>query len=441
MASGDASRARNPQGPNSSEYKAVRDHYGPLINKLQHVLVQMANEFFSKELISYHEKGDAVSSRQPPYNTATAIMGSIMTKIEHNTDWYYTFIEVLQISDLKEVGEDIESHRTQSVQEDSYTPLIRENNFTATTRGSQQHKDNCHDTESDKKFQSTAASGDDDSAYSESQTDFTNKGDEVQREEDELAQEEIQPPVQNSSNTSMHPCIPQQPMDTSEPSQIDLEVGATFTAYPRRSQTNGNKELEKAIRDKKTLEAELECQTIRHSGELEEKTREIDALKETVKEKDHTIEKLESEITKLKSDKNEMMETENVKTTEQTHSEADYQVKITSLNEKIASLITKLEVAEREKTEALEKVETLNEQLKNKDYEMNLSIAVMSKNMAELKLEKEKEINVYKVMSKNQEILAEKNEKDKIKAELKVKDIENENLQRKLEELQKQIPK
>ena len=113
------------KGTSTSEYRAVQHHFGPLVKHLQHQLVEMANEFFSKKLISKSEHGDAVSSRQQPQHTASTILSSIMTKIEDDQKWYYVLIDVLKNSDLREIGNEIDSSKAVGEVQDYYSDILQ----------------------------------------------------------------------------------------------------------------------------------------------------------------------------------------------------------------------------------------------------------------------------------------------------------------------------
>ena len=54
------------QTKNSEEYKVVKKHFGPIVNRIQHVLPVLANELFSRDLISDVEHGDAICHEQQP---------------------------------------------------------------------------------------------------------------------------------------------------------------------------------------------------------------------------------------------------------------------------------------------------------------------------------------------------------------------------------------
>ena len=104
--------SEKPNGPNTSEFKAVQQYHGPLVSLTEHMLTFMANHFFTNELISQHELSTAIHSK--PYIGATAIINSIMSKISFDSDKYYKFIQVLKTSDLsQDIVENIEKHQRQ----------------------------------------------------------------------------------------------------------------------------------------------------------------------------------------------------------------------------------------------------------------------------------------------------------------------------------------
>jgi len=99
-------------GTASCEYQAVKRHYSSLVKQLQHVLPEVLVEFFSHNLISSQDLGEAMSSKQPSFNRASEILRVILTKIEINTKWYHILVDVLkESSNLREIGEDIEKCR------------------------------------------------------------------------------------------------------------------------------------------------------------------------------------------------------------------------------------------------------------------------------------------------------------------------------------------
>ena len=104
------------RGTATSEYQAVKRHYSSLVKQLQHVLPEVLVEFFSHNLISSQELGEAMSSKQPSFNRASDVLRVILTKIEINTKWYHILMDVLKdSSNLREIGEEIEKCRVSGV--------------------------------------------------------------------------------------------------------------------------------------------------------------------------------------------------------------------------------------------------------------------------------------------------------------------------------------
>ena len=107
-------------GKNSSEYKIVRILFGLIVKRSQYVLSVLANELFSKDLISVYEHGKATNNNQPAFDRASVLISSILTKIENDSSYYSTFVEALRESDLRVVADDLES--ALSEEKSSYSP-------------------------------------------------------------------------------------------------------------------------------------------------------------------------------------------------------------------------------------------------------------------------------------------------------------------------------
>ena len=96
----------------SPEYKAVKIQFGSIVKRSQFVLSVLANELFSKDLISDFEHGKAMNNNQPAFDRASELIKSILTKIENDSSYYGTFVEALRESDLRDAADDLESTKS-----------------------------------------------------------------------------------------------------------------------------------------------------------------------------------------------------------------------------------------------------------------------------------------------------------------------------------------
>ncbi len=97
------------RGENSSEYKIVRDHFGPLVKQCQHVLASFANELFSRELITKKEGHNAIDNSQPIYNRVVLMLHSVLTKIENNSSCFHLLVTCLKMAELHSIADDLET--------------------------------------------------------------------------------------------------------------------------------------------------------------------------------------------------------------------------------------------------------------------------------------------------------------------------------------------
>ncbi len=97
------------RGENTSEYKIVRDHFGPLVKQCQHVLASFANELFSRELITEMECHNAIDNSQPIYNRVVLMLHSVLTKIENNSSCFHLLVTCLKIAELHSIADDLET--------------------------------------------------------------------------------------------------------------------------------------------------------------------------------------------------------------------------------------------------------------------------------------------------------------------------------------------
>ena len=107
MASNYASEIQ--KGKSSEEYKLVQKHLWSIVGLIQHVLPELAIKLFSQGLVSDIELGNAMNSNQPGCNRATAVMMSILSKIENDSSYYSKFVSVLKDCDLGAVVAVLES--------------------------------------------------------------------------------------------------------------------------------------------------------------------------------------------------------------------------------------------------------------------------------------------------------------------------------------------
>ena len=107
MASNYASEIQ--KGKSSEEYKLVKKHLRSIVSLIQHVLPELAIELFSQDLVSDTEHGNAMNSNQSGYNRASAVMMSILSKIENDSSYYSKFVSVLKDCDLGAVVAVLES--------------------------------------------------------------------------------------------------------------------------------------------------------------------------------------------------------------------------------------------------------------------------------------------------------------------------------------------
>ena len=99
-------------GKDSSEYRVVKNRFSSIVSRSQYVLSVLANELFSKDLISDFEHGKAMSNNQPAFDRASEVIKSILTRIENDISCYSTFVKALRQSDLRDVADDLESAKS-----------------------------------------------------------------------------------------------------------------------------------------------------------------------------------------------------------------------------------------------------------------------------------------------------------------------------------------
>ena len=102
--------ACNSQKRNSSEeYKVVKKLFSSIISRIEHDLPRLANELFSRDLISKFEHGNAMNNNQNAYCRASDMIMSILTKIENDISFYSNFVSALRDSNLGGIAADLES--------------------------------------------------------------------------------------------------------------------------------------------------------------------------------------------------------------------------------------------------------------------------------------------------------------------------------------------
>ena len=101
--------SNSEKGKNSEEYKVFKKLFKSIISRIQHDLPMLANELFSRELISEFEYSNAMNNNQPAYYRASVMIKSILTKIENDISFYSNFVLALRESDLGGVAADLES--------------------------------------------------------------------------------------------------------------------------------------------------------------------------------------------------------------------------------------------------------------------------------------------------------------------------------------------
>jgi len=92
----------------SIEYRVVQDHFESLVEHSQHVLTSLANSLFSEGIISRYEHRNTTDDYQTPYNRATKLVDSILTKVEDSNANFQTFIFVLKENRLHDIAEKLE---------------------------------------------------------------------------------------------------------------------------------------------------------------------------------------------------------------------------------------------------------------------------------------------------------------------------------------------
>ena len=424
---------KETKGINTSEYMAVHDNYQPLVNRLQHVLVDMAGAFYSKKLISNSEHGDAVSSKQPHQQIASTIMSSIMTKIQYNTEWYYVLMDVLNNSSMKDIGKDIANSKALDDQ-DKYSPLLSNESKTATSLPPQStlHNPGPGSTPANKLEPSCEG----DSAYSESQTD-SQYGDDIPNDVNHSISTltSAHPMPNDSSFLKVTTKCAEESRDLQDRTKHDLETG--LSSGHSGDHTECKHEMADLNMEKEKLQAEIKCLETKHNEERKakrQKTQMLSQLQAEVIKRDNIIENLKSdqikkdeEIRRLRSEK-EAMDTTirelNAKYAEKEEREvetikAEYQAKIDFLTRELAK-------AEEEKTKALQNLEASEKELddvKKKEEVAQIEIERMNTKLAKLELQKEKEVNKYKLINQRLQFQIEKESETK-KAELATKDKE-----------------
>ena len=101
------------KGNNSEEYKVVKKLFSSIISRIEHDLPRLANELFSRDLISKFEHGNAMNKNQNKnqnaYCRASDMIMSILTKIENDISFYSNFVSALRDSNLGGIAADLES--------------------------------------------------------------------------------------------------------------------------------------------------------------------------------------------------------------------------------------------------------------------------------------------------------------------------------------------
>ena len=111
---------------NSEEYEVVKKHIGSIVSRIQPNLPVLANELFSKDLVSKMEHSNAINSNQPVYDRASAMIMSILTKIENDISCYSKFVSALMDSDLGNVATTLESSLNSKKSRSSTLPITGE---------------------------------------------------------------------------------------------------------------------------------------------------------------------------------------------------------------------------------------------------------------------------------------------------------------------------
>ena len=111
---------------NSEEYEVVKKHIGSIVSRIQPNLPVLANELFSKDLVSKIEHSNAMNSNQPVYDRASAMIMSILTKIENDISCYSKFVSALMESDLGNVATTLESSLNSEKSRSSTLPITGE---------------------------------------------------------------------------------------------------------------------------------------------------------------------------------------------------------------------------------------------------------------------------------------------------------------------------
>ena len=111
---------------NSEEYEVVKKRFGSIVSRTQPVLPVLANELFSRDLVSNIEHSNAMNSNQPVYLRASVMIMSILTKIKNDISWYSKFVSALMDSDLGSVATDLESSLNSEKSRSSTLPITGE---------------------------------------------------------------------------------------------------------------------------------------------------------------------------------------------------------------------------------------------------------------------------------------------------------------------------
>ena len=101
------SSAASRSGKDTAEYQVVRGHFGPLVKQCQHVLPNLANELFKKDVISKMEYNAIIQMVQSTYGTAVNMMNMVLTKIELNSSSFHLLVECLRVAGLNSIADDL----------------------------------------------------------------------------------------------------------------------------------------------------------------------------------------------------------------------------------------------------------------------------------------------------------------------------------------------
>ena len=417
------SESKETGGVGTSQYKAVQHYHGNLLDKLQHVLPEVTDEFFTNGLISSHELGAATTgSRLAHYNTASEIMRSIMTKIESNIKWYHVLIQVLKSSSLSDIGEEIE-RRAWDEDYQHYSPSspMISTGARATAAPPLLHKkigpsNEKKVEESDREFDSAYQEPPSSSAsiaslsqagslrkrFSSSVTATTSGNVPV------LCGVDVHPST-ISATPDVQTTVAEEAVDSASNGRSKLEVGRTVDVC----NVEYKREIALLQREKEGLETDLKHLNKIRSDEkksMRDQTIMLSQFQEDVDKKENIIKHFKKdreikneEIKKLRSEKAELearikelsayFEAEQMKKAEELKNQ--YQ-------ETVNTLTQELEKAEKEKTKALADLQAMREELERIKQREKEALNEVETSTLKL-LEKEKEVSQYKLIEQKLE--------------------------------------